>query len=88
MVSELPVSIDTPEEQSAFTIIPNPNTGTFQIKSANNGRYKILNTAGQIIQRGELVQGKIIDISHATQGVYFISIETTNKVEVKRVVKM
>ncbi len=73
---------------SEVSIFPNPNTGLFEITGIAEGDYSILNTAGQIIQRGQLSSNLSLDISTAPQGVYFMSIRVGKRVLVKRIVKI
>ena len=89
MVSELPtISTTTPDALPEISIFPNPNTGLFEISGIAQGDYNILNTAGQVIQRGQLTGNSSIDIADAPQGVYFISIKIDEQAVVKRLVKL
>ncbi len=89
MVSVLPtISTTDPETLPKVSIFPNPNTGLFEVTGIAEGDYTILNTAGQIIQRGQLSNNLSIDISTAPQGVYFMSITVGEQVLVKRIVKI
>ncbi len=89
MVSVLPtISTTSPEDVPEIIIIPNPNTGLFEISGIAQGDYTILNTAGQVIQVGQLSNNVSIDISAVPQGVYFISIQMDEQTVVKRVVKL
>lgn len=88
MVSELPVAIDWQTALPEFFIIPNPTTGIFQIKGTQSGQYKILNVSGQVVKNGVLPSDYMIDISEQSQGVYFISIETKGRTDIRRIVKL
>ena len=89
MVSALPtISTESADALPEISIFPNPNTGLFEISGIAEGDYSILNTAGQVIQRGRLSSSMSIDMTDAPQGVYFISITVGKQVIVKRMVKM
>ncbi len=88
MVSELPVvSTQSPENELEFTIIPNPNTGTFHIQGITNATYRIFNAVGQVVHFGGLNNDTIIDIGETPSGIYFIEIRDGEQVATKRFVK-
>ncbi len=88
MVSML-TSTTTPEDLFPdLTILPNPNTGTFQVEGIPRGTYNLLNTKGQIIQSGQVESGTLIDISASAQGVYFIQMMIDEQMVTRRVVKL
>lgn len=87
LVSELPtVSTTKPDLLDKVSIIPNPNSGLFEIKGITEGSYTIINTAGKLIQDGQLSQDMQIDISAMPAGVYFVSVILENKKLVKRLI--
>ena len=61
-------------------IFPNPSNGIFTIKTTiTNSSYKIYNLIGQTIKSGFINNGEnSIDIRNSVDGVYFITIESTN----------
>ncbi len=69
-------------------IFPNPTTGMFNIKGIAEGKYELLNVAGQVMQSGQLENDASIDISTFPQGVYFISLMVDNEQSVQRLVKI
>ena len=69
------------------SISPNPGRGIFNI-GLSQGTYQILNTAGQVIQTGNLKNNTQIDISHEPKGVYFISITIDDYSIIERIVKI
>jgi len=88
MVSELPtVSVQSPENDLYFSIIPNPNPGIFHVQGITNGTYQIFNTVGQVVHFGEFNKHTAIDISQAAAGVYFIEIREDEQVGTQRFVK-
>jgi len=88
MVSELPtVSVQSPDNELNFKIIPNPNTGSFYIKGITNGTYRIFNTVGQVVHSGGLNNDALINISEAASGIYFIEIRDGKQVDTQRFIK-
>jgi hypothetical protein len=59
--------------EKAFTVFPNPATSTLTVTSENSDiqPYFIYNLFGQLVQSGK---EKSIDISHLSNGLYFIKI--------------
>lgn len=89
MVSMLTITnTTTPDLFPDLAILPNPNTGTFQVENISRGTYNLLNTKGQIIQSGKLENGTLIDISEAVQGVYLIQMMIDEQMVTRRVVKL
>jgi len=89
MVSMLTTATTTPDDLFPdLAILPNPNTGTFQVEGIPRGTYHLLNTKGQLIQSGKLESGTLIDISAAAQGVYFIQMMVDEQIVTRRVVKL
>jgi len=82
------VPTNTPNLYPDLAILPNPNTGTFQVENIPRGTYNLLNTKGQLIQSGQLEDGTLIDISHTAQGVYFIQMIIDEQIVTRRIVKL
>jgi len=82
------VSNDSVEFDNDISIFPNPNTGLFNIKGVSKGSYTIHNTAGQLIQEGEITNDMFINISSEQSGIYFISIMENGKSVKRRILKM
>ena len=61
-------------------IFPNPSNGVFTVKTTiTNSSYKIHNLIGQTIKSGLINNGEnSIDIRNSKDGIYFITIESTN----------
>lgn len=90
MVSEIPVvSINENNTIQQLAIWPNPTKGLIKIDGLkNNSVYAVFNVIGQPVKSGT-IQGKTtIDISEATKGIYFISIEKNGKQTVERIIKL
>jgi len=89
MVSMLTTATTTPDDLFPdLAILPNPNTGTFQVEGIPRGTYHLLNTKGQLIQSGKLESGTLIDISAAARGIYFIQMMVDEQMVTRRVVKL
>ena len=88
MVSELStISVQSPENQLDFNIIPNPNPGIFHVQGITNGSYQIFNTMGQVIHSASLNNNAALDISEAASGIYFIEIRDGEQVGTQRFIK-
>ncbi|MDQ3190453.1 MAG: T9SS type A sorting domain-containing protein [Bacteroidota bacterium] len=65
-------------ENSSFNLYPNPNNGTFTIKTLTSLNIQIFDSLGQLILKKSISPGvSNIDLSNHSKGVYYIS--TTNK---------
>jgi len=82
------VSTTTPDDLLEITVAPNPSTGIFTVQGIAQGTYQIHDTAGRIIQIGDMENDLFIDISQEVQGVYFMSIQIENEVVTKRIIKL
>ena len=84
-------TIDTEEvEREQITIYPNPSADYFHLQLDHNvNRILVFNTTGEIIYQNNQPQGHCpINAQHWSDGVYFISIYTSNgEVIHKKVVK-
>lgn len=56
----------------SISIYPNPVYNTVKIEAETEGIYKIMNTQGQILQYGLLTGHTTIDMSHFSEGLYFV----------------
>ena len=79
------------EEASAldFSIYPNPTSGTvyLNIESKTPGNIYIFNTSGTAIYSNKYVPGDLkINMEGFSQGLYFINIQTENKVVTKKMI--
>jgi len=82
------VSVENTDYPTSFFISPNPNIGIFQVNGIPQGTYQIHDTAGRIIESGDMENELSIDISQEAQGVYFISIQIENEIITKRMIKL
>ena len=67
--------------ENNFRIYPNPTQGVFTVEGVeNNVNIIIFNAFGEEIYLGKLNLPTTLDLSNRTKGIYFIRIETDNKV--------
>jgi len=79
------ISIEVPK-QNVLTISPNPSTGLLNIKGSSYTSINIFDTWGRVV---ETITGNnsSIDISHLASGLYFIRVETDQRVITKKLIK-
>jgi hypothetical protein len=67
------------ELNSDIQVYPNPANTAFIISSPYHGQLSIVNLTGKIVLQNKLNEGlSQIDVSHLSQGAYFVRIETMN----------
>ena len=74
---------------SNFTIYPNPTDGWITVKIAANdkGEIEVTNIQGKVIYKNTLnSNAQNIDLSANAKGVYFVTVTTTNGVEIQKMV--
>ena len=77
---------------SNFTIYPNPTNGWIIVKTVANddkGEIEVTNLQGKVIYKNTLTLNsntQIIDLSANAKGVYFVTVTTTNGVEIQKMV--
>ncbi len=72
-----------------FAIYPNPTNGLITLKTIANddGTVEISNLQGKVVYKNMLNSNtQIIDLSANAKGVYFVTVTTTNGVEVQKMV--
>ncbi len=64
-----------------ISVFPNPNNGSFTIKSTYDGVYTITNDMGQVIESVKLntANGYFVDVDNLSNGIYFITCFSNNK---------
>ena len=75
-------------ENNETLVFPNPTNGIFKIsnnKFNSNSEVKILNNNGKVVCNGKI--GDNVDISNQASGVYFIYVNTKNKVYSSKIIK-
>jgi hypothetical protein len=70
-------------------IYPNPSSGLFFIKSAEDLEIEVFNSLGQIVLYKKIFSGKqSIDLSEQAAGLYFMNCKTNGISQVVRLVKL
>ncbi len=71
-----------------YSIFPNPTSGIFRISGGGKFKTSVYDLTGNLIVRiDEPSMNQEFDLSERPAGIYFIKIESQNRVMVKRVVK-
>ena len=73
----------------AYSIYPNPSSGTLYIKNASNiKRFQVLNAFGQVLSTREMSNQDLVMFQiEASRGVYFVNIITKDgKTETRKVI--
>ena len=83
-----PASV-TDMDELAYSIYPNPSSGTLYIKNAANiKRFQVLNAFGQVLSTREINNQELVIFQiEASRGVYFVNITTKDgKSEIRKVI--
>ena len=80
-----PETVDQPEINNQFNIYPNPANTSFSISGRNIESIFILNSLGQIVLQTNIPSD--VFIGNLTTGIYFVRIETTEEIVVKKLIK-
>ena len=76
-----------PAKQSElFSFYPNPATNVLHINCSSYGILTIRNITGEIIYTGQINGFKNIDLNTYPKGMYFVSVNTTNGQEVRKLI--
>ncbi|MBW6482564.1 MAG: T9SS type A sorting domain-containing protein [Vicingaceae bacterium] len=84
LTTAIPEKLNNPE----FYIYPNPNNGSFIIDVGNieNATIEIYNISGQLILKENFWKSNTpINLKENSKGIYFVKIETENKVIVRKI---
>jgi hypothetical protein len=74
-------------EQKATALYPNPTTGRFTIELTEESNVGIYNMLGQQVMQLNKVSGdQQIQLENAPKGMYFVQIQSGNKIEVKKLI--
>lgn len=80
------------KHQGVYSVFPNPSAGNFQLMTKNiqaETPYRVYDTKGSCITQGTLnANQQALDLSSATDGVYWMILETENAMSPVRLVKM
>ena len=76
------------DKTNLFSVYPNPNNGTFSIRSTQEGTITILNELGQTIQQFNLTYSNNFTktIENLSNGIYFISGSNDNLLSRQKIV--
>jgi len=85
-------SSDNTEDTFAIFVYPNPNSGIFTVEFSSGQplpkAIEVYNLCGQKITSFKIEQKNFkIDLSNLYKGMYFLSIETMDKILIKKVIK-
>jgi hypothetical protein len=67
-------------QDPGLRIYPNPSSGVFTIasgKELSGEKYEVYNIVGQVIKSGYFGSEAVIDISHATNGIYLLKLSVS-----------
>ena len=83
-----PASVNDMDEL-AYSIYPNPSSGTLYIKNASNiKRFQVMNAFGQVLSTRDINNQELVIFQiEASRGVYFVNITTKDgKSEIRKVI--
>ncbi len=69
-----------------FNIYPNPTEGLFYIKAQEAGTVTITNAIGKVVMVKEIAGDATFNMSNHDAGIYFIRLQSGNKVNTKRII--
>jgi hypothetical protein len=84
------VDLDENENNTLFSVVPNPSNGVFTVTTDKNDFYTldVINILGEVIS-SKIIEGAInetIDISNFDAGIYLVKVSTSTSQNVQRVV--
>jgi hypothetical protein len=84
------VDLDENENNTLFSVVPNPSNGVFTVTTDKNDFYTldVINILGEVIS-SKTIEGAInetIDISNYDAGIYLVKVTTSTSQNVQRVV--
>ena len=74
-------------EQAGFKMYPNPATNKLNLNFNGDLEVSILNISGQKLMQNSINGQKIIDISHLSNGIYFVRLSANNDVIIRKLIK-
>jgi hypothetical protein len=85
-------STDNLTENNSFKFAPNPTTGLIYFNDVDflvNTKYEVMDLNGKLIKKGFLnSNAQTLSISELNNGVYFLTLENSNKKSISKVVKI
>jgi hypothetical protein len=82
--------INDNKDNHMFNVYPNPVSDELTIEIRGNREkvsFDLLNSIGQIVQKGSFIEKIVIQTNNIVTGVYLIKLQYGNAVEVKKVMK-
>lgn len=82
------VGVEENVEDNTWTAYPNPATDNVLISTASDElvQYDLLDLSGRIIQNGQIIQQKHLDVSDFETGIYLIRLSTASSVKTLQLV--
>jgi hypothetical protein len=82
------LGINTPAANSAFSIYPNPSSGDFNLVFADNAKKTVtlINAMGQVVQRFTVADKQAV-VAPQVSGLYFITVQDSDKVWSQKIIK-
>ena len=76
------------QENSNFTIHPNPSNGSFTINGLLNETYayEIYNSKGQLIQSETAIGNLVINLDNKIPGIYFVKINSVEQQFIEKII--
>ena len=82
-----PTNIVEVMNTSNINIYPNPNTGSFKMNATNHKfNFFIQDLNGRIVLSEEYEENMSIDLSHCTEGLYFLILKNNNEYISKKII--
>jgi len=72
---------------SSLKVYPNPGNALVTIENSRDGLVSISSLDGKVVYKNEINTKLIVDISSYAPGVYLLSIQTSNSIETRKLIK-
>jgi hypothetical protein len=85
-----PASINENRSPVLYDVYPNPVSNELTIEMKGNremANFEILNSIGQVVHKGSLVEKTVVQTNSFSSGVYLIKLENGKTYEIKKIVK-
>jgi hypothetical protein len=86
VIADFTASIKQVKEEVTVSVQPNPASdyAMIALNNADNGTMRIVDVLGNVVSKETITGTKKIDLSNFRNGVYFITIETSNGKTINR----
>lgn len=81
------VSINELSTTSGLQVYPNPSNGTVNIEKAGNAIVSIRSVDGKLVYRNEINEKLLLDISSFASGVYLLSVQNSESIQTRRLIR-